>query len=245
VPGILVDVGGYRIHLYCTGKGKPPVMIVGAAFSFNWDLVQPKVAEFTHVWTFDPSGTACSDSFKIAARVLDPDAAPNSPPTCEDRVSEIQRLISRAPIDGPYILVGYSVGALWARPYATRYPENIVGVIVDEAFLPHAKAATPKRLTELMIPARGYTPPVLLSHGSCELVVLVANEKQAARWRSGPLRILEMQLRTARWKSSFIMQPMARARPELRLTGKSMAQILPCSIGRQAAGAGGRSAHER
>jgi hypothetical protein len=57
-PGILVDVGGYRVHLYCAGKGNPTVMIVGGAFSFDWGLVQPEVARFTRVCTFDPSGTA-------------------------------------------------------------------------------------------------------------------------------------------------------------------------------------------
>ena len=56
--GILVDVGGYRLHLYCLGEGSPTVMIVGGAFSFDWGLVQPEVAKFTRVCTFDPSGTA-------------------------------------------------------------------------------------------------------------------------------------------------------------------------------------------
>ena len=43
----------------------------------------------------------------------------------------------RAPVDGPYVFVGYSVGAQWARLYAARYPNNIVGmVIVDHAFIP-------------------------------------------------------------------------------------------------------------
>src|ERR1700761_1677951 len=64
--GRLVDVGGYRVHLYCTGQGSPTVMIVGAAFSVDWQLVQPEVAKFTLVCTFDPSGTAWSDPFRVA-----------------------------------------------------------------------------------------------------------------------------------------------------------------------------------
>jgi hypothetical protein len=58
--GNLVDVGGYRVHLYCTGAGSPTVFIVGG-FSFDWNLVQPKVAEFAKVCTYDVSGTAWSD----------------------------------------------------------------------------------------------------------------------------------------------------------------------------------------
>src|ERR1700684_708330 len=124
--GVLVDVGGYRVHLYCLGQGSPTVMIVGAAFSFDWALVQPEVAKFTRICTFDPSGSAWSDPFKAGAV-----------PTCDQRVNEIHQLIMKAPVDGPYILVGYSVGAQWARLYAARYPNNIVGVvIVDHAFIP-------------------------------------------------------------------------------------------------------------
>jgi hypothetical protein len=45
--GKLIDVGGYRVHLYCTGSGSPTVLVAGAGFSFDWALVQPEVAAFT------------------------------------------------------------------------------------------------------------------------------------------------------------------------------------------------------
>src|ERR1700744_2295844 len=80
--GTLVDVGGYRVHLYCLGQGSPTVMIIGAAFSFDWGLVQPEVAKFTRVCSFDPSGTAWSDPFKGA-----------TPPTCNQRVDEAHQLV--------------------------------------------------------------------------------------------------------------------------------------------------------
>ncbi|HEX3570639.1 MAG TPA: alpha/beta hydrolase [Acidobacteriaceae bacterium] len=147
-------------------------MIVGAAFSPDWDLVQPQVAKFTRVCTFDPSGTAWSDSFQAAIRVLDPNStlkqeskqASRQAPTCEDRVDEIHRLITKAAIPGPYILVGYSVGALWERLYAAEHPENIAGmVIVDHAFLPRPKAPDTTPSAERTAPRHGYTPPVLIS----------------------------------------------------------------------------------
>ncbi len=60
--GKLIDVGGYRVHLYCTGTGSPAVVIVGAGFSFNWGLVQPEVAKFTQVCSYDHSGIGWSDA---------------------------------------------------------------------------------------------------------------------------------------------------------------------------------------
>ena len=109
-PGILTDVGGYRVHLYCIGQGNPTVMIVGAAFSFDWGLVQPEVAKFTRVCTFDPSGTAWSDPFRATTSAISSKSTPvkDSSPTCDDRVDEIHRLIMMTPINGPYVLVGFS-----------------------------------------------------------------------------------------------------------------------------------------
>ena len=124
-------------------------MIVGAAFTFDWALVQPEVAKFTRVCTFDPSGTAWSDPFKAATA-----------PSCNQRVDEIHQLIMRAPVDGPFVLVGYSVGAQWARLYAVRYSNNIVGmVIVDHAFIP---GPGPSAAHSHSLP-QGYSPPTLVS----------------------------------------------------------------------------------
>jgi hypothetical protein len=95
-------------------------MIVGAAFSFDWGLVQPEVAKWTRVCTFDPSGTAWSDAFQAPTLIplsqpSDRPLAAEVTPTCADRVDEIHRLLAKAPIDGPYVLVGFSVGDLALR----------------------------------------------------------------------------------------------------------------------------------
>ena len=157
MPGTLVDVGGYRVHLYCTGQGSPTVMIVGAAFSFDWALVQPEVAKFTRVCTFDPSGTAWSDAFKAAT------------PSCKDRVNEIHQLLTHSDIDGPYVLVGYSVGALWARLYAAEYPDNLAGmVIVDHAFVGDPQKAAPPQNARART-LQGYDPPTLLTEAPIDI----------------------------------------------------------------------------
>ena len=41
-PGKLVDVGGRRLHLICTGRGAPTVVLEAGASSFaiDWTLVQ-------------------------------------------------------------------------------------------------------------------------------------------------------------------------------------------------------------
>jgi pimeloyl-ACP methyl ester carboxylesterase len=127
-PGVLVDAGGYRVHLYCTGAGNPAVVVIGA-FSFDWALVQPQIAKQTRVCTYDASGNAWSD--------------PGPAPTCRNRVREIHAVLHNGNVGGPYVLAGFSVGALFARMYARDYPEEVAGmVLIDHAYLPPAKAAS-------------------------------------------------------------------------------------------------------
>ncbi len=143
-PGRLVDVGGYRVHLNCTGSGSPTVFIIGG-FSFDWARVQPAIASFTRICTYDASGNAWSDR--------------GPKPTCLNRVEEIHRLLRNAKIDGPYVLAGFSTGALFARLYTKNYPDEVAAMVfIDHAYLPPPVAPAPGKT------ASGRdTPPAIIS----------------------------------------------------------------------------------
>src|SRR5438128_1815367 len=98
-PGKLIDLGGYRMHLNCTGnKGPTVILITGAGdFSFDWSLVQPNIAQFARVCSYDRAGFAWSDPGPI-------------PRTMKQEAFELHTLLSAAHIKGPYILVGHSLG---------------------------------------------------------------------------------------------------------------------------------------
>jgi pimeloyl-ACP methyl ester carboxylesterase len=130
--GKLVDVGGYRVHLYCMGAGSPTVVIVGAGYSFDWGLVQPEVAGFTQVCSYDHSGIGWSD--------------PGPKDSCPLRVGEVHAALKNGGIAGPYVLVGHSLGAVVARLYAGQYPNDAAGLV----FVDHAIA---------MMVAAAPTPP--------------------------------------------------------------------------------------
>jgi len=119
--GKLVDVGGYRVHLYCEGTGSPAVVILGAGYSFDWGLVQPKIAAITQVCAYDHSGSAWSDE------------GPKD--SCALRVQEVHAVLKNARIAGPFVLVGHSLGGVIARLYAAQFPDEVAGVVfVDHAF---------------------------------------------------------------------------------------------------------------
>lgn len=121
-PGKLVDIGGYRLHLNCTGKSGPTVVLISGAgdFSFDWSLVQPGVSGFTRVCSYDFAGFAWSDPGPI-------------PRTMRQEVYELHTLLKAARIKGPYVLIGHSLGGLIARVYAESYPSEIAGMVLVDA----------------------------------------------------------------------------------------------------------------
>jgi pimeloyl-ACP methyl ester carboxylesterase len=121
-PGKLVDIGGYRLHLNCTGKGEPTVVLIPGSgdFSFDWSLVQPGVSRFTRVCSYDLPGFAWSDPGPI-------------PRTMRQEAFELHTLLKTARIKGPYVLVGHSLGGLIARVYGEAYPTEVAGMVLIDA----------------------------------------------------------------------------------------------------------------
>jgi pimeloyl-ACP methyl ester carboxylesterase len=122
--GRMVDVGGWKLHLYCTGKstGGPTVVLESGSgdFSFDWILVQKQVEKFTQVVSYDRAGSAWSE--------LGP-----SPRTMKQICYELFTALNNAQIKGPYILVGHSIGGLLVRTFAEEYPDQVFGVVLVDA----------------------------------------------------------------------------------------------------------------
>src|SRR5436305_3047923 len=112
-PGRMVDIGGRSLHLNCKGKGSPTVILMagGGAFSIDWALVQPKVAESTHVCSYDRAGLGWSD----------PGPADE---TVEQTIGDLHALLRAAGEKGPYLLVGASIGGIFIRAYQHAFPDE-------------------------------------------------------------------------------------------------------------------------
>jgi hypothetical protein len=54
-PGKLLDVNGGRLHYQVMGEGNPTVIVDSGqgATHLDWQLVQPEVAKFTQIVTYD------------------------------------------------------------------------------------------------------------------------------------------------------------------------------------------------
>jgi pimeloyl-ACP methyl ester carboxylesterase len=133
-PGKLVDVGGYRLHIHCTGSGSPTVVVEAGwgDSSAAWGWVQPEVAKTTRICTYDRAGMGWSE------------ASPQ-PRTAREFAKELHTLLANAKETGPYVLVGHSMGGFTILVYAHDYPEEVSGlVLVDAQALPSADAAAPE-----------------------------------------------------------------------------------------------------
>ena len=121
-PGQMVDVGGYKMHIYCTGQGSPTVILGGGSLenSLFWATVQPEVAKFTRVCSYDRAGYGWSE----------PGPRPRTATTMAE---ELHTLLVNAQISGPYMLVGHSMGGLLMRVYTHNYPEEVAGLVLVDA----------------------------------------------------------------------------------------------------------------
>ena len=124
VGDALVDIGGRRLHVSCTGTGSPTVILEAGLgdSSETWNAVQPAVAGFTRVCAYDRANKGTSD----------PDPRPEFR-TSRVIIDDLSRLLRAAPISGPYVLVGHSLGGAHIRLYASRFPKDVVGMVLVDA----------------------------------------------------------------------------------------------------------------
>jgi pimeloyl-ACP methyl ester carboxylesterase len=121
-PGRLVDIGGHRLHVWCSGSGAPPVILetgLGGS-SADWGFVQPEVARFTKVCSYDRAGTGYSDPGP-------------SPRTMGQIVRELVQMLDRTGVTGPAVLVGASIGGLAVRLLASEHPDRVAGLVLVDA----------------------------------------------------------------------------------------------------------------
>jgi pimeloyl-ACP methyl ester carboxylesterase len=120
--GRLVDLGGRKLHLHCTGSGSPTVIVENGSsgFSIDWFFVQAKTQRFTRICTYDRAGFAWSD--------LGPTMN-----TVEETMDDLSLVLRSASIRPPYILVGQSIGGLYIRAYQRRHSADVVGMVLVDA----------------------------------------------------------------------------------------------------------------
>lgn len=134
MPGQLINVGGHRLHLHCTGSGSPTVVLQpgGGEMSSNMGWIAPRVARETRVCVYDRAGRGWSDPAD----------------TTQDATqiaTDLRTLLRRGDVPGPYVLAGHSFGGLYVLTFAARYPEQVAGMVLVDTTAPAAEPVTATR----------------------------------------------------------------------------------------------------
>jgi pimeloyl-ACP methyl ester carboxylesterase len=189
----LVDIGGRSLYLECHGTGSPTVILVAGyrASGRFWsdDLLQPDaprqmvlagVAETTRVCSYDRPGTVASIGEDDFVSRSDASAQPRTAP---EVVAELHALLQAAEIPGPYVLAGHSMGGFFARLYASTYPDEVVGLVLVDAYSEQAETLmTPEQWeamgqlsremgSDTVVPIPGYGDLETLGFGADNAVV--------------------------------------------------------------------------
>jgi pimeloyl-ACP methyl ester carboxylesterase len=133
-----IAIGGRTLWLACSGTGSPTVVLEAGhtETSSTWAQVQPPVAVFTRVCSYDRAGLGQSASPR-----------PERQRTAQSVISDLHDLLTAAAEGGPFILVGHSLGGAFVRLYAVAHPSSLAGLVLVDAVHEREFAAIDELLT--------------------------------------------------------------------------------------------------
>src|SRR3984885_6191148 len=136
--GHLINVGGLKMHMDCTGQGSPTVILEsGLGDSYvSWRKVQPQMEKFTRVCSYDRAGLGFSGTS-------------SRPRTSQVIAEELHALLRAADVAPPYVLVGHSMGGFDVRLFASLYRGEVAGMMLVDASHPEQQERLPPALNDL------------------------------------------------------------------------------------------------
>ncbi|WP_440109575.1 alpha/beta fold hydrolase [Paenibacillus sp. QZ-Y1] len=121
-PGKLVQVGSYQLHIHKQGSGSPTIIMEAGSgeTSLSWRDIPTELAKHATVVTYDRAGYAWSESAATER-------------TGANIVKELHSALEKAKIPGPYIMVGHSLGGMYARLFAQTYTNEVQSLVLIDA----------------------------------------------------------------------------------------------------------------
>jgi pimeloyl-ACP methyl ester carboxylesterase len=126
---IPVDPAGRSVYLDCRGSGSPTVVFESGMGdgAGGWGFVFPESAAFTRACVWDRPGIGRSPARDRHAAL--------------DTARDLRAALAAAGEPGPFVLVGHSLGGVYARIFAAAYRSEIAGVVLVDPFTPDISPA--------------------------------------------------------------------------------------------------------
>lgn len=140
--GMLVDVNGHRMHLFCQGEGSPTVIVeqgVGSQ-SLGWAPLNERLATITTVCAYDRPGMGYSEPI-------------DHPTPAAEIARNLNQLLINAGITDDIVLVAWSVGGIYSREFYRQFPERVKGMVFVDS-------SHEQQLQRLGDPDVGYRNPL-------------------------------------------------------------------------------------
>ncbi|UKI11934.1 MULTISPECIES: alpha/beta fold hydrolase [Variovorax] len=138
-PGKMIDVGGgRRIQLDCRGSGSPTVVFESGLSidgSLSWAPVQPQVAVHTRTCSYSRAGLMWSDPS-------------NAPYSARQVAQDLHEALTRAGEQGPFVLVGQSMGGLYAVNFTQHFGDEVAGLVLVDPSHPDQVARVAAYMVE-------------------------------------------------------------------------------------------------
>jgi pimeloyl-ACP methyl ester carboxylesterase len=118
-------IQGRDLEYVLSGTGQPVVVLLnGAGVRLDaWSKLHPTVESLGTIFAYSRLGDGGSDP-------------PTEPQTGEVIVATLRALLAEVHLSPPYVLVGHSLGGLYANLYARLFPSEVVGIVFLEASAP-------------------------------------------------------------------------------------------------------------
>lgn len=121
-PGQIIQTKYSEVHAIVTGEG-PVTVILEAGFSsisIDWCYIQPEISKVARVVSYDRGSYRWSRTKRKSLTSL-------------DSVEELKEILNHLNIKPPYVLVGHSFGGLSMRLFASMYPDEVLGLVLEDA----------------------------------------------------------------------------------------------------------------
>jgi pimeloyl-ACP methyl ester carboxylesterase len=125
-PGEGRDVaidGDRSLRLLCVGSGTPTVVISAGAIDKS-AAIRDELARMTRTCAYDRAGEGYSPDF------------PRLPTDARDDLGDLEKLLQRAHLPAPYLLVGFSYESPAVSLFAKAHPDQTAGVVLLDGLGP-------------------------------------------------------------------------------------------------------------